>query len=158
MTRMGTDLKTRTDEKTRTIVESMMEGVPLKWTYKNCHLDRSMTALLSCAAERPVGFSSVSDRACMGELQVSPLRRKERTFGRDDNFAAGELLIRLDPRYPWSAVLDAEAEIYILLVAGVGVEIVGGAAVELVALAQLAADEQAQGDGSESGRNPADGL
>ena len=54
--------------------------------------------------------------------------------------------------------LDAEAEVYVLLVAGVGVEVVGGAAVELVALADLATDEEADGYGSEAGRDPADGL
>ncbi len=50
-----------------------------------------------------------------------------------------------------AAGLDAEAEVYVLLVAGVGVEVVGGAAVELVALAEFAADEEAKGDGSEAG-------
>ena len=54
--------------------------------------------------------------------------------------------------------LDAQAEVYVLLVAGVGVEVVGGAAVELVALAEFAAYEEAEGYGSESGGDPAEGL
>jgi hypothetical protein len=54
--------------------------------------------------------------------------------------------------------LDAEAEVYVLLVAGVGVEVVGGAAVELVALAEFAADEEAESYGTEAGRDPADGF
>ena len=45
-----------------------------------------------------------------------------------------------------------------LLVAGVGVEIVGGAAVELAALAQLASDEKAKCYCAQTRRDPADGL
>jgi len=48
-------------------------------------------------------------------------------------------------------LLDAQAYVQILLVAGVGVEVVGGAAVELVALAEFATDEEADRDGSEAG-------
>jgi hypothetical protein len=55
-------------------------------------------------------------------------------------------------------LLDAETEIYVLLVAGVGVEVVGGAAVELVALAEFASDEQAESYGSETGGDPAYGF
>jgi hypothetical protein len=54
--------------------------------------------------------------------------------------------------------LDAEGEVYVLLVAGVGVEVVGGAAVELVALAEFAADEEAESDRTEAGGDPAYGL
>jgi hypothetical protein len=54
--------------------------------------------------------------------------------------------------------LDAEAEVYILLVAGVGVEVVGGAAVELVTLAEFAAYEEAEGYSAEGCGDPADGL
>src|ERR1700722_3151293 len=57
----------------------------------------------------------------------------------------------------WSG-LDAEAEVYVLLVAGVGVDVVGGAAVELVALTHLAANEETERDRAETGRDPADGL
>jgi hypothetical protein len=53
---------------------------------------------------------------------------------------------------------DAEADFDVLLVAGVGVEVVGGAAIEFVALTHLAADEEAQSYGSEAGGDPADGL
>jgi hypothetical protein len=54
--------------------------------------------------------------------------------------------------------LDAQAEVYVLLVAGVSVEVVGGAAVELVALAEFAADEEAERNGSETGGDPSYGL
>src|ERR1700733_436536 len=54
--------------------------------------------------------------------------------------------------------LDSEAEVYVLFVAFVGVEVVGGAAVELVALAEFAAYEEAESYGSESGGDPAEGL
>jgi hypothetical protein len=54
--------------------------------------------------------------------------------------------------------LDAEAEVYVLLVAGVGVGVVGGTAVELVALAQFASDEEAESYGAEAGGDPAYGL
>ena len=54
--------------------------------------------------------------------------------------------------------LGAEAVVDVLLVAGVGVEVVGGSAVELVALADLAADEEADGYGSEASGDPADGF
>ena len=42
------------------------------------------------------------------------------------------------------AGLDAEAEVDVLLVAGVGVKVVRGAAVELIPLPQLCADEQSE--------------
>jgi hypothetical protein len=49
-------------------------------------------------------------------------------------------------------VLDAYAELDILsLVAGVGVEVVGSAVVELVALAELAADDYAESKRGDSG-------
>ena len=48
-----------------------------------------------------------------------------------------------DPRSRLGGGLDAEAEVDVLFVAGVGVGVVGGAVVELVALAQFAADEEA---------------
>ena len=48
-------------------------------------------------------------------------------------------------------MLDSEAEVYVLLVACVGVGVVGGAVVELVALAEFAADEEAQSDGPQAG-------
>jgi hypothetical protein len=54
--------------------------------------------------------------------------------------------------------LDAEAEVYVLLVAGVSVEVVRGAAVELVALAEFASDEQAESYRSEAGGDPAYGF
>ena len=48
-------------------------------------------------------------------------------------------LIGRNSCYLWSnrfsIGLDAKAEVYVLLVAGVGVEVVGGLAIELVALA-----------------------
>jgi hypothetical protein len=54
---------------------------------------------------------------------------------------------------------DAHAELYILgLVAGVGVEVVGCAAVELVALAELAADDDAERERGGTGGDPADGT
>ena len=55
-------------------------------------------------------------------------------------------------------VLDAEAEVYVLLVAGVGVEIVGGAVVEAVALAEFASDEEAESYGAEASGDPTNGL
>ena len=54
--------------------------------------------------------------------------------------------------------LDAEAEVYVLLVAGVGVDVVGCAAVELVALTHLAADEEAKSYRAKTGGDPSDGL
>jgi hypothetical protein len=54
--------------------------------------------------------------------------------------------------------LDAQAEIYVFFVAGVGVDVVGGAAVELVALAHLATDEEAKSYRAETGGDPANGL
>lgn len=54
--------------------------------------------------------------------------------------------------------LDAEAEVYVLLVAGVGVGVVGGAVVELVTLAEFATDEEAECDRAETGGDPAYGL
>ena len=54
--------------------------------------------------------------------------------------------------------LDSEAEVDVLLVAGVGVGVVGGAVVELVALAEFAADEEAESYGAEAGGDPAYGL
>ena len=53
---------------------------------------------------------------------------------------------------------DSQAEVYVLFVAGVGVEVVGCAAVELVTLAEFASDEQAESYRSEAGRDPAYGL
>ena len=47
--------------------------------------------------------------------------------------------------------LDAEAEVYVLLVAGVGVEVIGVRRLNLSPLAELAADEEAERDGSEAG-------
>ena len=55
-------------------------------------------------------------------------------------------------------MLDAEAYFYVFFVAGVGVEVVWGAAVELVALADLAADEETEGDCAQACGDPADGL
>ncbi len=55
-------------------------------------------------------------------------------------------------------MLDSEAEVYVLLVARVRVGVVGGAVVELVALAELAADEEAQSYRAQTGGDPADGL
>jgi hypothetical protein len=54
--------------------------------------------------------------------------------------------------------LDAEAEVYVLLVTGVGVEIVGGTAVELIALAEFASDEEAESHRTETGGDPAYGF
>jgi hypothetical protein len=54
--------------------------------------------------------------------------------------------------------LDAEAEVYILLVSGVGVEVVRGAAVELVTLAKFASEKEAESDRTEAGGDPADGF
>jgi hypothetical protein len=59
---------------------------------------------------------------------------------------------------PGGAGLDSEAEVYVLLVAGVRVKVVWGAAVELVALAEFASDEEAESYGSEAGGDPAYGL
>src|SRR5271154_5208512 len=56
------------------------------------------------------------------------------------------------------AELDAETEVYVLFIAGVGIEVVGGPAVELVTLAEFASDEKAESDRSEAGRDPAYGL
>ena len=56
--------------------------------------------------------------------------------------------------------LDAEAELDVVVdfvAARMGVEVVGGAAVEFVTLAQLAAYEKADGDGTEAGGDPAEG-
>jgi hypothetical protein len=55
-------------------------------------------------------------------------------------------------------LLDAEAEVYIFFVARVGVEVVGGAAIELVALAEFAAYEEAERYGTETGGDPTYGL
>jgi hypothetical protein len=61
--------------------------------------------------------------------------------------------------YPVRALeLDAEAEVYVLLVTGVSVEIVRGTAVELVALAEFPPDEEAESYGAEAGRDPAYGF
>ena len=54
--------------------------------------------------------------------------------------------------------LDSEAEVYVLLVAGVGVGVVGGAVVKPIALAEFAADEEAKSHGAEPGGDPAYGL
>ena len=54
--------------------------------------------------------------------------------------------------------LRAEAEVYVLFIAGVGVGVVGRAAIELVALTDFAADEETQCDGAEACGDPADGL
>ena len=48
------------------------------------------------------------------------------------------------------AGLDAEAEVDVLLIAGVGVKVVRGAAVELITLTEFAADEEAQSYSSEA--------
>jgi hypothetical protein len=56
------------------------------------------------------------------------------------------------------AGLDAETKIYVLLVTGVGVEVVGGPAVELVTLAEFPSDEQAESYRSKAGGDPAYGL
>src|SRR5476649_1193116 len=54
--------------------------------------------------------------------------------------------------------LDADAKLYLLLVAGVRVEVVRGAPLELVALADLAADHQADGHRADPGRDPGRGA
>ena len=55
----------------------------------------------------------------------------------------------------WAASLDADAELDVReLVAGVGVEVVRGAAIELVALTDLAPDDEAEGNGSERRGDP----
>lgn len=54
--------------------------------------------------------------------------------------------------------LDAEAEVYVFLIAGVGVEVIGRPVVELVAQPKFAAYKQAQSHGSKTGRDPADRL
>lgn len=54
--------------------------------------------------------------------------------------------------------LRAEAEVYVLFIAGVGVGIVGRAAIELVALTDFATDKETQCDGAEACGDPADGL
>ena len=55
--------------------------------------------------------------------------------------------------------LNADAELNIgELVDGVGVEIVRRAAVELIPLANLASDDQPQGNRSQRRRDPADSL
>jgi len=54
--------------------------------------------------------------------------------------------------------LDAEAYLYVGFVAGVGVEVVGGASVELIALADLAADEETECDCSETCGYPSYGF
>src|SRR5579863_7789474 len=64
---------------------------------------------------------------------------------------------------PWQVFgvggLDAYAELHVLhFVAGVGVEVVWGAPVELVALAKFAANHQADRDSSEAGGKPANGA
>ena len=58
-------------------------------------------------------------------------------------------------RFDWG--LDTEAEVYVLLVAGVRIEVVGSAAVELIALADFAAHEEPERDGSQTSGDPADG-
>jgi hypothetical protein len=62
------------------------------------------------------------------------------------------------PCFQGTTGLDAETEIYVLLVTGVGVEVVGSTAVELVTLAKFASYKQAESDGAEAGRDPAHGL
>ena len=54
--------------------------------------------------------------------------------------------------------LDSEAEVDVLLVAGVGVGVVGGAVVEPISLAEFAANEEAQSHGAQAGGDPAHGL
>ena len=54
--------------------------------------------------------------------------------------------------------LNAEAEVYVLVVAGVGVEVVGGLAVELVALAEFSSYDEAEGYGTQAGGDPSEGL
>ena len=54
--------------------------------------------------------------------------------------------------------LDAEAEVDVRLVAGVGVEVIRRLVVELIAQAKLAAYEQAKGDCAQTGGDPADVL
>ena len=56
------------------------------------------------------------------------------------------------------AGLDAQADFYVGFVAGVGVEVVWGTAVELITLANLAADEETECDCAEACGYPADGL
>jgi hypothetical protein len=54
--------------------------------------------------------------------------------------------------------LGAETEVDVLLVAGVGVHIVGGSAVELVSLAEFTADKEAESYGAEASGDPTNGL
>jgi hypothetical protein len=51
--------------------------------------------------------------------------------------------------------LDTEAEVYVLFVAGVGVEVVRSATIELIALAKFASDEEAESYCAEAGGDPA---
>jgi hypothetical protein len=59
---------------------------------------------------------------------------------------------------PWSDFLDTEAEVDVLFIAGVGVEVVRSAAIELVPLAEFASNEQAESYRAEAGRDPAYSL
>jgi hypothetical protein len=54
--------------------------------------------------------------------------------------------------------LNTDAEVYALFIAGMGVKVVGGAVVELIAKAKFAAYEEAQSHGAETGRDPPDGF
>ena len=55
-------------------------------------------------------------------------------------------------------VLDADAELYVVVVVtGVGVEVVGGAALEFVAAAEFAAGDEAEAEGAGTGGDPAQG-
>jgi hypothetical protein len=56
-------------------------------------------------------------------------------------------------------LLDADAEIYILnLIAGVGIEVIRGAAVELIPVTDFTADDDAESKSRNSRRYPANGA
>lgn len=54
--------------------------------------------------------------------------------------------------------LDADTEVDVLLIAGMGVEVIGGTPVELVPLAEFAPDDKTNGQHADASRNPAYGL
>jgi hypothetical protein len=77
---------------------------------------------------------------------------------------AGRKVFRLERSVFWLGIvgmmpmLDAEAEVYILLVAGVGVEVIRRATIELVPLTHLAANEETESHCAEAGGDPAYGF
>src|ERR1700728_1193441 len=82
-------------------------------------------------------------------MQRSARRSQQRVSGRRGHHG------RLPVRVPRG--LDPDAEFYVLrLVARMGIEIIGRAAIELIALPDLAPDDDTQGHRGDASRYPAD--